>query len=495
MADHAQAAGAGRNTLLALITQLVTGLFTAALTIYLVRALGPREFGVLSLAIGIGTLLLLPSDFGISGSASRFIAERFGDRGAIAGLISDSLRLKVVISGAVSLALLALAGPIASAYGEPSLAWPVRWMAIAVLGQSFLGFFRYAFVSMRDAAYGLRIVAGESAIEAAATVGLVMLSGGAAAASAGRAIGYAAGAILALALAIRRLGPVILKRSRRLADARRAIGRYAGALFAIDVAFSGSVQMAPLMIGGFLGPREVGLFTAPSRLLILLQYPGMALANGVSPRMARGESREPEVGLFTAAFRYLVVLQSLLIVPIVAWADPIVDLVLGSEFGESAELLRQLTPYIFTSGLAAILASSLTYLGEARRRLPVAIADVVVTAALTALGLATIGLSGAAYAADVVSVLYVAVHIWIIRKVVDLPLAPLALALVRGLLAAAAAAGVLALFGTDELAWWEWFAGGAGALAAFGAVIVATGEVSVAELRELLARVRRRPPS
>jgi O-antigen/teichoic acid export membrane protein len=493
MADRPQASGAGRNTLFALLTQLVTGVFTAALTIYLVRALGPREFGVLSLAIGVGTLLLLPSDFGISGSASRFIAERFPDRSAIGGLFSDALRLKLVIGGLVSGALLALAGPIASAYDEPSLAWPIRWMAIAVLGQSFLGFFRYAFVSMRDAAYGLRVVAGESAIEAAATVGLVILSGGAAAAAAGRAVGYVAGAILALALALRRLGPVILRRSRRLSDARRAIGRYAGALFTIDLAFSGSVQMAPLMIGGFLGPREVGLFTAPSRLLILLQYPGMALANGVSPRMARGESHEPEVALFTAAFRYLIVLQALLIVPIVVWADPIVDLVLGPEFEESAELLRQLTPYIFASGLAAILATTLTYLGEARRRLPVAIGDLVLTAGLTALGLATIGLSGAAYAADVVSILYVAIHVWIIRKLVDLPLGPLFLAGLRGLLAAAAACGVLALFGTENLAVWEWVAGGAGALAAFAAVIVATGEVSVPELRGLLARVRRRP--
>lgn len=493
MADEPiRAASAGRNTLLAFLTQLVTGAFTALLTIYLVRALGPHEFGILALAIGVGTLLLLPSDFGISGSAARFIAERFGDDRAIAAVMADALRLKLVISGLVSVALAATAGPIADAYGEPSLAWPIRWMAIAVLGQSFVGFFRYAFLSMRDASVGFRIVAGESAVEAAATIGLVVLAGGAASAAAGRAVGYAFGAILAVAITLRHLGPAVFSRSRRLAEARRRLARYAGALFAIDVAFSGSVQMAPLMIGGFLGPREVGLFQAPSRLIVLLQYPGMALANGVGPRMARGDDHEPETELFTTAFRYLIVLQALLIVPIVAWADPIVDLVLGSDFGESAELLRQLTPYVFASGLAAILANALTYLGEARRRLPIAVADVVLTAALTGVGLATIGLSGAAYAADVVSVLYVIVHIWIIRKLVDLPARPLLLALVRGLLAGAAAVGVLLLFGTDDLAVWEWFAGGLGALVAFGAVVVASGEVSVAEARSLVRLVGRR---
>jgi O-antigen/teichoic acid export membrane protein len=482
-------AGAGRNTFLALMTQLVTGVFTALLTIYLVRALGPHEFGVLSLAIGIGTLLLLPSDFGISGSASRFIAERYGDRAAVAAIMADALRLKLLIGSLVSLVLIAVAGPIADAYGEPSLAWPIRWMGIAVFGQSFVGFFRYAFLSMRDAAVGFRIIAGESAVEASATIVLVVLTGGAAAAAAGRASGYVFGAILAVAITLRYFGRAVFRRSRRLREARRALARYAGALFAIDVAFSASVQMAPLMIGGFLGAREVGLFQAPSRLIVLLQYPGLAAANGVGPRMARGGDHEPETGLFTTAFRYLIVIQALTIVPIVAWADPIVDLLLGSDFERSADLLRQLTPYIFASGLAAILASGLTYLGEARRRLPIAIGDVVLTAALTGVGLATIGLSGAAYAADVVSVLYVAVHLWIIRKLVDLPLGPLVLAVMRGLLAAAAAAGVLFLFGTDDLAVWEWFAGGAGALAAFAAVIVATGEVSIDELRFLRSRL------
>src|SRR2546423_11947756 len=104
-----RAGGAARNTLYALLTQLVTAAFTGALTLYLVRALGPRQFGVFSLAIGVGAIVLQPSDFGISGATSRFIAERRGDRGGVAALLADALRLKLVISGAISLLLIALA--------------------------------------------------------------------------------------------------------------------------------------------------------------------------------------------------------------------------------------------------------------------------------------------------------------------------------------------------------------------------------------------------
>src|SRR5439155_9555111 len=129
-------AGAARNTFFALLTQMSTAAFTAVLTLYLVRALGPRAFGIFSLAVSVGALLFLPSDFGISNAAARFIAERRGDRSAVATLMSDAVRLKLMISGVLSAALIATASLIADAYRHPSLTWPIPWCAIAVLGQS-----------------------------------------------------------------------------------------------------------------------------------------------------------------------------------------------------------------------------------------------------------------------------------------------------------------------------------------------------------------------
>jgi antigen flippase len=484
--------GAARNTLLALLTQVTTAAFTAGVTIFLVRQLGPRDFGLFSLALSIGGLLILPSDFGISQSTARFLAEKRGDWPAVTALLADGMRLKVAISVVVSGALFALAGPVANAYDEPTLTWPIRWMAIAIVGQSLLSYYRYAFLALRDASLSFRIVLGESAVEAGASVGLVLLAGGASAASAGRAVGYAFGTLLAVAVVLRRFGRSALWPRGRLGQAARRLARYAGALFAIDAAFAATVQMAPLMIGGFFGAREVGLFGAPARLLIVLQDPGLSVANGVAPRLARSESHEPDVRTFALALRYLIVFQALVTVPFVVWADPIVDLVLGPGYERSADLLRLLGPFIFTAGMAALLSTGVNFLGEARRRLPISIGELVLTTVLLAVLLPTIGLNGAAYATDTSAVLYVALHLYIVRRLIDLPLRPLALAAGRGLLAAAAAAGALALFGTSDLAVWEWFAGGAAALAAFLAVIVATGEVTIAELRTASAALRAR---
>ena len=491
-AGPARPAGAARNTAYALLTQMSTAAFTAALTLYLVRALGPHEFGIFSLAVSVGALLFLPSDFGISNSTARFIAERTGDRAGIAALMADAVRLKLMISGAVSAVLIAVADLIADAYGEHALAWPIRWVSLAVLFQSLVAFYRYAFVAQREAFRGFQIVFTEAAVETTASILLVVSLGGASAAAAGRATGYAVGTAAAIVVTLRALGPAALRRAHGLGDARRRLARYAGALFLIDAAFTVAVQSSPLLIGAFIGTTAVGLFQAPARLIVFLQYFGAAAASGVAPGLARREGHEPEAATFATALRYLVVFQALLIAPVVVWADPITHLALGPGYGRSADVLRALAPYIYMSGMAAVVAVGVNYLGEARRRVPLALLDVGLGVGLTAALLPTIGLLGAAYATDVGSLFYVPLHIWIARKFIHLPLRPLFMAGARGLLAAAAMAGVLLLFGTTHLSPLDWIAGAVLGFAAFVAMLLLTREVTVAELAALPRWVRAR---
>jgi O-antigen/teichoic acid export membrane protein len=132
------------------------------------------------------------------------------------------------------------------------------------------------------------------------------------------------------------------------------------------------------------------------------------------------------------------------------------------------------------------------YLGEARRRVPLAMLDVALAIGLTAILLPTVGLLGAAYASDVGALFYVPLHVWIARKFIHLPLRPLFMAGARGLLAAAAMAGVLLLFGTSHLSVLDWIAGGVLGTAAFAAVLLVTREVTVEDLRALPRWIRRR---
>ena len=90
-----------RNTVFAAAVRLTGAAFTAILTIFLVRYLGPKEYGVFVLAMGVGDLMTVPLDLGISLSAARFIAERRRDPNAVAEVVSDAVRLKLVIGSVV----------------------------------------------------------------------------------------------------------------------------------------------------------------------------------------------------------------------------------------------------------------------------------------------------------------------------------------------------------------------------------------------------------
>ena len=93
--------------------------------------------------------------------------------------------------------LAALAGPIAAAYNAP-LTWPIRFIALAVLGQNLMFLFEGSFIAAGRMANYVQVVVGESVTECCSTILIVLLGGGLIGATAGRALGYVSGALLAL---------------------------------------------------------------------------------------------------------------------------------------------------------------------------------------------------------------------------------------------------------------------------------------------------------
>jgi O-antigen/teichoic acid export membrane protein len=489
----ADTTGAARNTAYALATQLTTAAFTAVLTLYLVRALGPADFGLFSLALGIAALVFLPSDFGISQSAARFIAERRDDRGAVAELFADALRIKLLAGAVVSVVLFAVAEPIASAYDEPDLAWPLRLIAGSLFAESVFAFYRYSHIAMNRLRTTLGLVSAESVAECGLSIALVALGAGAAGAAGGRAGGYAFGAVVAAAVTLRLLGRRSHAVGRRpTRGATRMIAGYAGALLIIDSVYAAIAQAGVLLVGALLGAAAAGFFSGPTRLIVFLGYLGLAASNAVAPRLARSRDRPPDVATFTAAIRYVLLFQALLVAPVAVWAEPIVDLLLGPDYEESVEVLRALTPYVFLFGLAPLLSVSVNYLGEARRRIPITLGTLAISAGLGYVLIESEGVVGAAIATDVAFLLYVPAHLWVCTRLLDMRLRPVGLALLRGLLAAAAMAGVLLAFGTSDLSPLEAVAGGVLGLTAFAAVLLVTREVSLDELRGLPRALRTR---
>jgi O-antigen/teichoic acid export membrane protein len=484
---QARPGGVRRTTAFALTAQITTAAFTAALTLYLVRALGPSAYGVFALAVSIGSLVGLPSDFGVSSSAARFIAERRRRPTAVGGILAEALRLKLLTTSVACTLLAAGAAPIAAAFGTPELTWPLRAVAVATLGQSLMALYGAAFIALGRLPRYLQLVAGESAAEASASVALVILVGGASAAALGRAIGYVSGATIGFVLCQRLFGWEIVRlRARGNAD-RRSLALYAGALFVVDASFTLLTQVDVLLVGALLGASTAGIYQAPLRLVTVLQYPGLAASNSIAPRTAAGDGLTPDAAAFRIALRWLAILQGALIAPIVVWADPIVHLLLGGRFGASAAVLRALAPFVFLSAFAPLVSTTANYLGRARRRIPIVVLSTTVSVAACLLLIPAVGVVGGALATDSAYAVYVPAHLWISARVLGVPLRPILSTLGRSVGGSAAMAIPLAAAGTASLAPLEWaWAVPAGVLAYAGALFL-TGEFS----RDELASARR----
>jgi O-antigen/teichoic acid export membrane protein len=472
-----------RNAVFAMATQLSTAAFTMVLTIYLVRALGPSTYGTFALALGITGLVLRPSDLGTTQSAARFIAEHHGDRAGILGVLGMALRTRLMTATAMGALLFALAAPIANLYGVPDLTWPLRGAAISLFGQSIFRFAAVIFIALRRTSNSFVLTVSESATEFTASVVLVALGAGASGAAFGRAIGYVCGAALGVVVLGRFLRHSPIVGTGPSPVARREFVAYAGALLIVVGVYTAYSQIDLLLIGAYLGTHAVGIFAAPLRLISFLGYPGQALSQALGPRLARHREQAPEVGALIRGVRYIIIVQAGLLAFVTAWAGPITEVALGSQFGSSAGVLRALAPYVFLTGLGPVLVAPLNYMGEARRRIPFSLGTLAVNVVLDVILIPRIGVYGAAVGSDVAYAIYVVAHLWLAHRLIGIRIEPLAASLARSFAAAGATTAILIAVGTADLSAIQWLAGVALGAIGFVTVLIVTREVSTAELR------------
>ncbi len=489
MSVQARRADAGdtisRNALFAFASQLGTAAFTGVLTIFLTRELGPAGFGTFALALSVTGLLLRSAGGGSTQAAARFVAERIGDTRSVIAVLGMALRYRALTASAVGLSLFVLAGPIGDLYNQPDLAGPVRGAALALVGQDLLAFERNVFLALRRATAGFKLVVSESAMELAFSVALVLAGTGATGAAFGRAAGYGFGAALGLLMLSRALGHSLIGRTGPSPVSRREFTGYAGAMFIVASASALFSQIDVLLLGAFLTTTAVGVYSAPLRLVAFLGYPGLAIAQGVAPRLARHPDEPPRVEALSRALAYATIVSALMIPFLVVWAEPIVELVLGPKYAGSASVLRAISPYVLLNGIGPLFFASLSYAGAGRQRIPISIATVVVAAALGLALIPTLGTVGAAISTDAAYALYVAGHAYVARGFLGLAIRPAAATALRSAAAAAVCAAVLAVFGVHELSAVEWIAGTIAGAGSYVLVLVATRGLSTADMRFL----------
>jgi O-antigen/teichoic acid export membrane protein len=444
-----------RSAGFAFLAQMVGAALTGILVIFLGRRLPPTQYGAFTFALSVITLATLFADLGITSSAGRFLAERRHDEEAAGAVFRTALRLKLRVALPATLLLFALAAPICDVFGASAAVWPLRGFAIALLAQSMFLLLLGAFIALGKLRYNFVLATVESIVETVLSIVLVLLGAAATGAAFGRAIGYIVGFGVGLLVAYRTIGDLRGGAHDHTVVPPRRILSYAGPLLLVDAAFrvfaSIDVLLIQAIVGGSL--EQVATFGLPMRLAVFLDYPAAAVANAVSPRLARASGEgATDVRLLTQSVRYLTIMQMLFTVPLLIWPEAIMNLLFPGKYPGAAAVLRALSPYVYLAGIAQLTTLSVNYLGFARRRVPFAIGMLTINVVVDVVLLPKIGIVAAAIGTSAAYALWVPAHVWLLHRHAGLALRPLAITNVRSCLAGAAMAGALALLGTGRVA-------------------------------------------
>ena len=479
-----------RGASFALLAQRVGAGLTAVLTIYLGRELSPDAYGDFAFAISIGTVATLASDLGVSASAARFMAERRGDPLQAEAVLRVALRIKLGLGAATAGCLLVLADPVCRALGSAGAVGTLRWVAVALVGQSLFLLLFAAFEALGR--LQLRLVAAtvESVTEAGASIALVALGAGAAGAGLGRAAGYVVGGALGLVLVRRAFGRHAGRAPRFPA---RTLMAYAGPLLLVDAAFRVFGSIDVLLVSALLGGgAQVAAFELPMRLATFLDLPAAALASAVAPRLAGGDDG-PDQRVLLDALRIALLVQCAAVPVLLVWPEVVLGLLFGSRYPAAPAVLRALTPFVVLASIAQLVTLGANYLGLAAKRVPIAVAMLAVNAAVDVVLLPRIGVVAGAIGTTAAYLVWVPAHVVLLRRRLDLPLAALGRTALRTGAAAGAMSAVLLAFGTgSDVGWVRAGAGGALGLLAYAGALVGLREVPRAELAAALRAVRGR---
>ncbi|WP_217914898.1 oligosaccharide flippase family protein [Miltoncostaea marina] len=480
-AEERRTTSVAGQTILILGSRVVGALSTGVLTIVLARMLGLDGYGDYAFALTIATLAALFASLGIDSATSRWVAEGYNGGIGISRVILRGLRLRTVVAGTTFGLLAIIAGPLASAFGEPELENAVRAAALALFFSAGYQWVTGVYEGVQRGGLIAVMSLVKAVVEFVVVLALLMGGFGVVAAIFGNAIGYMA----TVAVGLWYMRPYLERRAGlpEVEASSATILRYGNHIWLAGVAWLLFERVDLVLLGVFIDTDAVGLYDAPWRVATILGLLGLSLASSVTPRIA---SADPATAgpLLSKALRVSLIFYLVIGAITAASADDLIAAALGAEFAESATVLQALLPYIVLIGLAPILSRALDFIGVASARKWIALAAFLGNLVLDLILLPTIGLYGAAIGTNVAIFGFVAGHYVLVKR--HLPLQE------RALAATVARSTVAAVVG-GAVCWVVLQAPGPGLLrlavavplgiAAALATLLGSGELSADELR------------
>jgi O-antigen/teichoic acid export membrane protein len=336
----------GFNTILLTGSSMATQALTAVTYWLVARALLPSEFGALSAAIGVATLLLTALDFGINSLTIRHLARQPDDIEAF----TSTLSAKVATSCTVGLAWMAVT--LAVAIREPA------WGPFVLLG---------LYIALSDIASTLTVVArSRERMYVAAIVAFVQKASGLLVTA--LALLFLSNGSYALPLGFAIGGVVSVLVARMFLEDRFLVGTRISLSGIVDLwrssagfglsGFAAQIQRVDVtIVAAIAGSTAAGFFAAPARVTNLLSVLPTALSAALFPRVARTSDARAARDEALKAIGITTLLSTFVMAVLFVLAEPLVPFVLGEEYAASVPVLRAfLVGLVFMSANAPLAA-------------------------------------------------------------------------------------------------------------------------------------------
>jgi O-antigen/teichoic acid export membrane protein len=381
-------------------------LFAAALIV--VRALSPGSFGEFSYALALASIVNFVIDFGVTPLVTRDISAEPGRAGPLLGAF---LRTQVLMaSGTFALATaLAYAGAFGGPASFAALALALGAISVSSLSRPF-----EATVTGRGRAqivtFG-RIVRGVALIGATVIAALIDKT----------PESFLTALLASEVIGVLAVGALTLARSTRpvfaggLADLRRLLRL--SIPFAVLAGFSVLyLRVDILMLGQLESAADVGNYGIASRIMdtaiVVPAYFGSAFLATIAqtgPRTARGHMQT------AGALRHILVICVPLAFALGVCADPLVNLVAGSDYDSAGTLLAILSPWLALIASYSVLSNLQVALDRVRVLIAIVLAGLVLKIAANGVLIPLYGPEGAAVAAVIAEAAVVVAQWWSAR--------------------------------------------------------------------------------
>ena len=333
------------DVILTLGGKLSVILLQVAATVLIARQLGPAGRGSVGVALALFLLLQQLGSLGLATANPYFGMQ---DRERLARIVTNSIVLAILVGATLGgFSLLAR-------WLVPATLRGLTWLDVVVVAVALPGGLLYLYLQSvllgegRMVSYNV-VEAGQSLLTVTlVAVGLYALGMGVTGSIAVVAGIYWLGALVYLV--ILRLRTTHLGRID-IPLVRRMMG-YAFRVYLAGFLSFLIIRLDLFLVNTYLGPTQAGLYSVASSLADGLFVLPLVIGLNVFPRVAGGA----EAGTSATVFRLVTLVYGAVVLVSALLVGPVVRVLYGPAFHESAGLYRWLAPGVFSLGLVTVLS-------------------------------------------------------------------------------------------------------------------------------------------